>query len=474
MKASQSEGYVSEQTLIQDLQRVVQGQVRSEAEVLQSVSSDFGRLVSRTPRVVVLPSSVEDVVGVVQVATRYNLPISSRGGAHSQSGQSLNQGGILLDMTSLNRVLEVNEDEKWCVVEAGIHWKEVVAHLLPRKLIPPVLTNNLNVTVGGTLSMAGLGVASFRYGTQGDNCLGLQVVTGTGEIIECSPTENSEYFYHVLCGLGQFGIITRAKLKLRTSKSHVRVFYLLYDEMKKLMRDARMLMEDGRMDYIESWCTPLPMGFRKVAGVKQTFGEWFFPMHLSFEYDLGSPAPDEKKCLHGLTHFRHSHTEDQETQEFANRLENLFELWKRSGYWAAAHPWMETLMPWDMAEKYILQVLQNFPPAALGGGHVLLWPCNGKVSKLPLFKKPASDFIMGFGLLPGVPKEAIDVAVPRLNMASDLSEAMGGKRYLSGLIQFEKAKWKEHYDNVWNDMKRMKKKYDPNNLLSPGFIDFSV
>lgn len=465
---------MSEATLIQELQRVVQGQVRSEPEILQSMSSDFGRMVTRVPRVVVVPTSTEDVVAVLQIAARYNLPVGGRGGAHSQSGQSLNQGGILLDMTAMNQMLEVNEEEKFCVVEAGILWKDVVQQLNPRKLIPPVLTNNLNVTVGGTLSMAGLGVASFRYGAQGDNCLGLQVVTGAGEIVECSPTENSEYFYHVLCGLGQFGIITRAKLKLRVSATHVRVFFLLYDEMKKLMRDARMLMDEGRMDFIESWCTPLPMGFRKVAGAKQTFGEWFFPMHLSFEYNSGSASPDPKKCLQGLTFYRHSHTEDVDILDFANRLESLFELWKRSGYWQAAHPWMETLMPWDMAEKYIVQVLQNFPPAALGGGHVLLWPSSGRTSKLPLFKRPDNDFIMGFGLLPGVPRELLDAAIPRLNMASDLSEAMGGKRYLSGLIQFDKQKWKDHYGSVWNDMKRTKKKYDPNNLLNPGFIDFSV
>jgi FAD/FMN-containing dehydrogenase len=93
---------------------------------------------------------------------------------------------------------------------------------------------------------------------------------------------------------------------------------------------------------------------------------------------------------------------------------------------------------------------------------------------MPLFKRPESDFIMGFGILPGVPKDLLDQAIPRLNMASELSEALGGKRYLSGIVQFAKEHWKEHYDNVWAEMKRMKKKYDPNGILNPGFIDYSV
>ena len=68
--------------------------------------------------------------------------------------------------------------------------------------MPPVLTNNLGVTVAGTLSMAGLGVASFRYGTQADNVVELEVVTGAGEIVVCSREQNRELFDMVRCGLG--------------------------------------------------------------------------------------------------------------------------------------------------------------------------------------------------------------------------------------------------------------------------------
>ncbi len=321
--------------------------------------------------------------------------------------------------------------------------------------------------------MAGLGVASFRYGTQADNCLALQVVTGAGDIVNCSPDENSELFYHTLCGLAQIAVITKAKMKLRSHESHVRVFFLLYDNLKAIMRDQRMLIEEGRMDFIESWCTPLPMGFKNAMGMKVTFGEWFFPMQLSFEFNPDGPSPDPKKCLGGLNFYRHTHTEDVEIFEFASRLDNLFAIWKRMGYWANAHPWMETLLPWDVAEKYIHQILQNLPPASLGGGHVLLWPASGRTSNMPLFKRPDSDYVMGFGILPGVPKDLLDIAIPRLNMASELSVALGGKRYLSGLIDFDKEKWKEHYDSTWSELKRMKKRYDPNGILNPGFIDFS-
>ena len=94
---------MSEATLIQELQSAVRGTVLSDSESLNAVSGDFGRMITRVPRVVVCPSSAEDIAAVIRTGSRYNLSVSSRSAAHSQSGQALNQGGILLDMTALHQ-----------------------------------------------------------------------------------------------------------------------------------------------------------------------------------------------------------------------------------------------------------------------------------------------------------------------------------------------------------------------------------
>jgi cytokinin dehydrogenase len=259
---------MNEATLIQELQSVIRGKVLTDPESLNTVRDDFGRMVTRVPLVVVQPSNAEDIAAAIRIATRYNLPLTPRSAAHSQSGQALNQGGILIDMISSSSHLEVKEEEKTCTVDAGMIWKDLVEKLKPHKLIPRVLTNNLNVAVGGTLSMAGIGVSSFRYGLkpiivwqrrslrEKGRSLNVQV----RRIGTCSAT-----FFVVL---GQFGIFTRAKLQLRSYAPSVRTFFLLYDKLNALMRDQKMLMEEGRMDFIESWCTPLVMGFKKVMGRK--------------------------------------------------------------------------------------------------------------------------------------------------------------------------------------------------------------
>lgn len=460
-------------SLKEDLQGRIQGEVIDDLERRKELSGDFGRMVFKTPALLIRPRGKEDIVATVTFAREKRLAVGIRGNAHTQSGQGLTDGGLLLDMTSLNKILSIEPLKRHAVCESGVKWKTLVEETLRQGLIPPVLTNNLDVTVGGTLSVAGLGVASFRFGAQGDNCVELEVVTGKGEIVTCSPEKEAELFYCSLAGLGRFGIITKAVLILRKVISQTRTYYLLYDKLSTLMKDAEQLMREDRFAFLESWCVPAPQGFKKVGGIPTPFARWFFPLHATVEFDPASP-PDETKLLKGLSFYEKIHQEDRSLLEFANRLEPLFALWKQAGYWANPHPWMETILPWQSAEPFIQQVLTNLPPHLLGGGHILLWPSKGTASRLPLFKTPSSEWVMGFGILPGIPREGIDRTVAMLNQLSDLSMQTGGKRYLSGLIQFDGARWKSHYGEVWEKMKAWKKTYDPDGILNPGFINWSA
>jgi cytokinin dehydrogenase len=452
-----------------DLAREISGRVLTDDAAREAVATDFGRIIVRRPQVVVCPASVEDVVRVVRFASRNSLHVATRGGGHSQTGQSLSDQ-IVLDTTSLNQVTRVSEDA--ITAQAGIKWRALVEHLAPQRLAPPVLTNNLDVTVGGTLSMGGLGVASWRHGTQADNCLELNVVAGMGEIVRCSTAENRDLFDAARCGAGQFGVITEAVLKVRRHLPRFRSFYLLYDDLATLLDDLKTVMNDARFDYLESWCVPCPQGFKKVAGQRQPFAQWFFPLHATVETEGGESPEAAAGKLAGLKFYKHVHTEDGEIAEFFTRLDNLFALWKRGGFWDYAHPWMECVLPWQTTAMYISQVLANLPPQALVGGHILLWPALGKASCVPLFMRPQSEFLMGFGILAAVPPASVNEVLPRLNLVSQASSMMGGKRYLSGWINFDHAAWKAHYGEQWPAVAAAKRKFDPQGILNPGFVKY--
>ena len=464
---------------LRDLKERLGDRILLDDEVRSQFRSDFGRMVDHLPGAVARCSSAEEVAEVVRFCRERKIPVVARGQGHSQTGQSTTDGGVLVDTSSMRTIHEIDEAGETATVDCGVIWRELVHATLERGLVPRVLTNNLNVSISGTLSMAGLGVASFRYGTQADNAVEIQVVTGTGEIVTCSREQNRDLFDVVRCGLSQFGLITRAKVRLRHCKPKVRKYFLVYDDLATLMADAKKVMDPDNPTFssLESWCTPCLQGIKKIGeGMElgegmQTFAYWLYPFHVTVELDEGEQV-DEKAVLSGLSPYRHVHTEDFTQLEFCSRMDPVFELWRRSGYWEMAHPWMETTLPWDTARDFIEQVLANTPPQALGpGGHILLWPAFTGTSDVPLFMHPEGEFVMGWGILPGVPERFLQRALTQLDMASELSIFYGGKRYLSGYITFDTAeKWAQHYGDQWPRILEAKKKFDPDGIMNPGFI----
>jgi cytokinin dehydrogenase len=457
--------------LLSSLQSAVSGSVLTADHLTDDLLTNFGHIHHWTPRFVVEPASTEDVAAVVRFAREHKLPISTRGAAHSQSQLAISRGGILLSMRSMNRILAVDPKAETIDVEAGAIWREVVHRLARHGLVPPVLTNNLSVTVGGTLSIAGIGVASFRYGTQGDNVAELTVVTGAGEVVLCTPERHSELFWAAVAGIGQAAIITRAKLRLRRAKAMTRTYYLLYDDLRAFLEDARAAMDSERWDHLESWASPCAQGTKPLDGRRQVFARWFFPFHLTVEYDAGSP-PDDAAMLAGLRPYRNLYTDDVPTVDFLERLVPVFELWKKAGTWDHVHPWMETVLPWDTAADYIEQVLVDLSPAVQIGGHVLLWPARNGVSRSRFFMRPDGDYVVGFGILPAVPPKLWEQTRPLLDNASRLSVLMGGKRYLSGYVDFDAEEWRDHFGHAWGPFRLAKKGFDPDGILNPGFVLF--
>jgi FAD/FMN-containing dehydrogenase len=110
----------------------------------------------------------------------------------------------------------------------------------------------------------------------------------------------------------------------------------------------------------------------------------------------------------------------------------------------------------------------------LVGGHILLWPAKGSTSRSRLFMRPDGENLIGFGILPAVPHAFWNEVRPTLDSASMLGVAMGGKRYLSGYVNFTQEEWRMHYGDSWEPYCAAKRKYDPDGILAPGFIPFDV
>jgi len=459
--------------LLASLTDALQGTVRTPDQFTASQLQNYGRIFQWTPRFVVYPDSARDVTALIEFCRKNKLSLTNRGSAHSQSQLAINRGGVLVEMKAMNKIGAIDEEALTVDVEAGVVWRDLVHHLARRGLVPRVLTNNLGVTIGGTLSMAGIGVASFKYGSQGDNVVDMDVVTGEGKLVTCSPEKNADLFWGAIAGLGSFGVITRAKLQLRRMKPMTRTYYLLYDDLRVFLDDARMSMDSGTWDHLESWGAPCAQGTRPVSGRRQVFAKWFYPFHLTVEYDEGRP-PDDAALLAGLRPYDNVYTDDCPTIDFLERMVPVFELWKKAGTWEFMHPWIECILPWETAADCMEQVLADTPPGIQVGGHVLIWPAKGTTSRSKNFMVPEGENLVGFGLLPAVPQKFWGEMSERFENVSRMMIMFGAKRYLSGWVNFTPDEWKEHFGPRWDEMVALKRRYDPDHILNPGFLPFEA
>jgi len=200
---------------------------------LAAAADDLGHLVHQTPNAVLLPASAHDVAAAVRRAAGQGRRFAAQGRRHSVFGRAQARDGVVADMGRLRTLHAVQRDR--VVVDAGATWREVVAATLPHGRTPPVLTDYLDLSVGGTLAVGGVGSATSRLGVMSDHVLELEVVTGQGEQVICSPDRHPSLFDAVRAGLGQVGVITRATLRLVPAPRLVRRFLLFYPDLATML-----------------------------------------------------------------------------------------------------------------------------------------------------------------------------------------------------------------------------------------------
>ncbi|YAF97983.1 MAG: FAD-binding oxidoreductase [Nodularia sp. CChRGM 3473] len=453
-------------SIISDLKQIIAGEVSNLEAELAAVSQDFGGIIQKRPQIVVRPQNSTDVAQVIKYAAKQGLTVSSRAAGHSLGGQSLNQDGILLDMRNLNEIHEFRPDELWFKADPGVTWKQVIDTSIPHGVIPPVLTNNFEVTLGGTLSAAGLGLSSFRYGSQADNCLGLEVVTGTGDIVWCTPEANSELFYHVLCGYGQFGIITKVQNRLRKYRPYTRSYFLCYDDLDTLLNDERRLVSEGCIDGLVSLFSPCLLGMSRLETKIKPLIQWFYRMQITLEVDSVNDI-NEEKLLSGLNFYRHIHTEDLTFDKFIQPIGQV------SHPVGTANTWIDILLPGAKAKEFIDIALQYIPSfidfRTIPVGSFCL---NSRNHQMPMFPLPKDELIIGLGMYPTIPKSQLKPVLEQLNLLTDLGFQMGGKRYMATWAEFDLPRWRLQFGDYWPKVNEMKRKYDPNGILNPGFFKY--
>jgi len=172
------------------------------------------------PWAVVHPTSTEQVAAVVQLAARQQIPVVPYGGGSGLMGGAVSlRPGIVIDLKRMNRILRISPQDQTVCVEAGIILERLAQELKRHRLLlghdpwsRPI------ATVGGAISTNGLGYTAGKYGSMGDQVLGLVVVLPDGNILRTRAVPQSSagpHLNHLFIGAeGTMGIITEAVLKV--------------------------------------------------------------------------------------------------------------------------------------------------------------------------------------------------------------------------------------------------------------------
>jgi FAD/FMN-containing dehydrogenase len=410
-------------------------------------ADDYGHMVHRKPVAVLRPGSARDVQKVVRFANKHGLKVATRGQGHSTFGQAQAGGGVVIDSRTLAAVHRIGPGH--AVVDAGVQWLDLIEATLERGQTPPVATDYLGLSIGGTLSLGGIGGATSHHGMLVDNVLALEVVTGEGALVRCSPSVRPDLFHAVLGGLGQFAVITRATVKLVPAETTARVYHLFYPDLASFTAAQRTALADRRFSYLEGQIAPTETG-------------WAYQLE-GVSYYTPPSAPDDAALTGDLGAVAAEVTD----MPYFAWLNRIYDLVQELMALRLAGPWINVFLPDETADEYAASVLAETTPAD-AGGVVLLYPVPREEIHQPFVMLPDSPVVFLLALLRAVPHTETERLLAVNRRQYDEAVALGGTHYPVGAIPLTPEDWRAHYGDRWPAFQAAKHRYDPRGVLTPG------
>lgn len=223
---------------------------------------------------VALPGTREQVQAIVRLCREHRVPIVARGSGTSSTGAAIPYaGGVAVSFERMNRILRIEAGDRYAVVEAGVLNGELQAAIAAHGLFwAPDPASADVATIGGNLACNAGGPHAVKYGATRDNVLGLQAVTGTGDLIACgSVTTKDATGYdltHLLIGSeGTLGLIVEATLRLLPKPPRRASLRALYGDVTQAAAAVSRVMAQpvapAMLEFMDRACIRLA---REVGG----------------------------------------------------------------------------------------------------------------------------------------------------------------------------------------------------------------
>jgi D-lactate dehydrogenase (cytochrome) len=288
-----------------------------------------------SPDVVVYPQSNEEVAAIVRLCNAARVPVIAFGVGTSLEGHvAALYGGVCLDLSRMDRVLEVNGDDLDCRVQAGVTREQLNAELKGTGLFFPI-DPGANATLGGMAATRASGTNAVRYGTMRENVLGLTVVTADGRIVRTGGRARKSSAGYDLTRLfvgqeGTLGILTEIQLRLYGVPEAISAAVCQFGDLRSAVQTVILAMQHGipvaRIELLDDVQMGACIAYSKLEGfeAKPT---------LFFEFHGTSDGVREQAELMEAIAAEHGGS----AFTFATAAEDRSKLWKaRHNAWYAA------------------------------------------------------------------------------------------------------------------------------------------
>jgi FAD/FMN-containing dehydrogenase len=419
--------------------------------------------------VAVTPQSAADVVKVVEVARKLGAPIVPHGaGTGVHAGAAPVEGSILLDLGAMNRILSISREDRAARVEPGVLLGDLDRRAADHGLMvghdpwsQPI------ASVGGAASTNGVGYLAGKYGSMGEQVLGVEAVLGTGDLFRTRPVPKSSTgpsLRHLFIGAeGVFGIITELEVRLfPIPERRVLVGYRFprfESGLDAVLEMMAISLRPSMIDYEED--DPEPGALRLGALIDLSS-----LMFLAFEGFAEEVDAQQRRAGEICLRSGGEPLSEAETQEFwdtrhesadrylQQRREDPLGLERRARQWTSTY--LNIGLPASAIQPYRERAAQEIAPYRLAVKASGLWGIPELYSvrlehQVPDDPRAAEDLEAGTDL--------------GLRIAQDLG---GSMEYCHGVgLRLAHLMEAEHGAGM-NVLRRLKAALDPDGLLNPG------
>lgn len=432
--------------------------LRPEDGGYDEARSIWNAMIDKRPSLIAKCTSTEDIVQAVRFAKAHDLLVAVRGGGHNIAGNASCDNGMVIDLSAM-KTIKVDSQARTATAGPGCTLADFDKATQEFGLATPLGINSTTGIAGLTLG-GGFGWLSRKFGLTIDNLIEAEVVTAAGQILKASETENSDLFWGIRGGGGNFGVVSSFKYRLHPVGPEVLSGLIVHP-----MADAKKLLEFYREftkttpDDVTVWVV-----MRKAPPLPFLPEEWHGKEVLVFAVVC---AGDATSCGEAIKPLR----------EFGNPIADVIGMNPFAGFQQAFDPLLTPGMRnyWkshdfnDLPDGLIDEIIQSVGKLPSGHCEIFIGQMGGATSRVAAEATAYRDrnvrFIMnvhGRWETPEEDKSGTSWARDIFNAATPYST---GGVYVNFMTAEESDRVKAAYGPSYERLLELKRKYDPTNLF---------